>query len=565
MNLCASRHRYLGLIIYLLLHSGISCGQRLPDAGALQQQLERDNSQPLPAVVKPLLTPSKPLAPAQGEATIIVKAFVFKGKDTLPHKALQASVQGYLNRPLTIAELKNVAAIAAEFYRQRGWLVRAFLPRQDVTEGTVTIEIVAAQFVGAKVDMPPQNVSAERLEKTVAAAISPDQPLLIGMERGLRIADDLPGVNVSGRLQPGQNEGETEMALSTTPEPLWNGVATLDNAGERGTGDTRINALGALNSPLHAGDQLFANAVHSEGLNYGFIDYSVPVGYSGLRAGINASALNYDLIGDDFASLDAYGTSNTMGISTSYPLLRASEQNLYISGGVDKKYYDNHANGETSSDYEIDSYFMSISGNRLDNLGAGGVINGSLRITRGDLDLSGSPTQSADALTTLSNGTYTKLNYSIDRLQSLSSSLILSAAFSGQLASKNLDSYEKFYLGGAYGVRAYPNSEGGGTEGQLLTIELRKQLPHSFQLTGFYDWGRVTINKFNDFAGNAKPNTYELQGVGLNLSWSNRTGAELNAGWARRIDDNPNAADNGDDQDGSYQLNRFWLSASQAF
>jgi hypothetical protein len=66
---------------------------------------------------------------------------------------------------------------------------------------------------------------------------------------------------------------------------------------------------------------------------------------------------------------------------------------------------------------------------------------------------------------------------------------------SGQTASKNLDSSEKFSLGGINGVRAYPQGEASGDEGYRGTVELRHNVMPNVQATVFYDWGKVTINR----------------------------------------------------------------------
>jgi len=130
------------------------------------------------------------------------------------------------------------------------------------------------------------------------------------------------------------------------------------------------------------------------------------------------------------------------------------------------------------------------------------------------------------------------------------------------LASKNLDSSEKFYLGGAGGVRAYPTNEGGGSEGHMLRLELRKRLPGNLALTGFYDWGAVTVNKDNAITGAASLNHYALQGAGLSLAWATNFGLNLSAMLAHRIGDNPNPTSTGADQDGTLKGNRIWLQAS---
>jgi hemolysin activation/secretion protein len=142
-------------------------------------------------------------------------------------------------------------------------------------------------------------------------------------------------------------------------------------------------------------------------------------------------------------------------------------------------------------------------------------------------------------------------------------------AASGQFASKNLDSSEKFFLGGPYGVRAYPNNEGSGSEGKMLNIELRYQIAEQFNVAAFYDWGQITQNKRNLTGDEGNPlsalNSFNLSGYGLQLSWRGGIPASINFIWARRLGTNPNPTASGADQDGSNSPNRFWLTASIPF
>ena len=101
---------------------------------------------------------------------------------------------------------------------------------------------------------------------------------------------------------------------------------------------------------------------------------------------------------------------------------------------------------------------------------------------------------------------YRKTSASLLYLQALSRDWTVYASVLGQRASKNLDSSEKFSLGGAQGVRAYPVGEAAGDEGALATLELRYALPQWLgatpQLVLFADSGRVRINKNPFAAGN---------------------------------------------------------------
>jgi hemolysin activation/secretion protein len=167
--------------------------------------------------------------------------------------------------------------------------------------------------------------------------------------------------------------------------------------------------------------------------------------------------------------------------------------------------------------------------------------------------------------TTQSEGQYAKLRYGLSRQQNLPANFSLYANLRGQIASKNLDSSERFYLGGPYGVRAYPNNEGGGTQGNLFSFELRYNLMPELQFAAFYDVGNVQVNKFNDHPAAASPNTGTLQGAGLSASWSGPYNIIVNATWAIRMGGNPFTDDPSQNQDGSSSSNRFWLNASIGF
>ena len=160
----------------------------------------------------------------------------------------------------------------------------------------------------------------------------------------------------------------------------------------------------------------------------------------------------------------------------------------------DDKKFDNTSGGSTTV-YGIKVYNASINANFVDSWEGGGVTNTSLGVTSGD--------KSTDSR-------YTKLNLGLSRLQSMTETLSVYVAMSAQTANKNLDSSEKMYLGGATGVRAYPASEAGGSEGNTLTMELRQRVNNNLMLTGFYDYGRVKVNRDNNTSSPANPSNWRV-------------------------------------------------------
>jgi hemolysin activation/secretion protein len=114
-------------------------------------------------------------------------------------------------------------------------------------------------------------------------------------------------------------------------------------------------------------------------------------------------------------------------------------------------------------------------------------------------------------------------------------------------------------------VRAYPASEAGGARGQIINLELRAQLPAELRGVAFYDWGHVTINVDNSFAGAPKLNEATLQGAGLSLGWTGPGALDLKLTLARRLGNNPLANPAGLDQDGTLKRTRVWLQAGLPF
>jgi len=555
----------LGFVAIALAAGNTVYAQTAPDAGALQRQIEQEQRKTLPDKAAPQFE----LPPAMTSVStekVTVNQFRFAGNTLLTDELLRKATHEFANHPIDFAGLQNAARAVAVAYRNAGWVVRTYLPQQDITGGTVTIQVVEAKFGVTQVEGKPGHISAERLEHLVASSQASGAAVnAASLDRALLLIDDLPGVSATGHLAEGKNVRETDLVLTVTDAPLVTSNLYVDNSGARFTGVARGILNVSLNSPFHFGDRGDVQLLHSEGADYMHVGYSVPVFNHGWRVGINASHFSYKIVADEFKPLDAHGDSNAFGLETSYPLIRARLHNLYVSFAADQKSFNNKSLGATTTDYKIQTATLGLSGNVFDEFAGGGASTATLSVVAGKVNLDGSPNQEIDALTTKTAGSYNKVQLSITRLQTVTDRFSVYGSLTEQIASKNLDSSEKLYLGGANGVRAYPANEAGGSEGWLFNFEGRVRLPAKFNFTAFYDHGSVKVNKDNDIIGAANPNTSALKGVGVSLNWRADFGLSLKATVAHRIGSNPNATVAGTDQDGSLIKNRFWIQAALPF
>ena len=536
-----------------------SLAQTIPDAGVLQQQqqqLEQERERTFPTEVPPDATPA-PQQPTESAVTVLVKTFQFSGNTQYTDEQLQTVVVPYVNQHLNLAALRKATAAVSEYYREAGWVVRAYLPKQDITDGTVTINIQEATFGGAVLSgEPPTHVAIEDISDLLNTQLTSQQRLNTkSLDRGLLLADDLPGVSVTGALQAGEREGETSVHYTATDDPRLHGELGINNGGNRGTGMAQGYATAYINSPFKLGDQLTASTIISSGSEYGRLRYTTPIGHDGWRVGGSASLLSYRLIAPEFSALNGKGHASTVGLEAFYPLIRARTYNLQGLLNYDYRQFENRALSTRQSDYHINEGTIGLTGNWFETLtGLHGANFGSLTWILGTLD------QGKHQAAENSNreGFFTKFRLYISRQQELLSWLSLQGTFTGQKAFETLDSAEKFYLGGPNSIRAYPVNEASGSSGVATNLELRAQLPHGFDITGFYDVGRV-YNKRNA-GGNST-----LKGGGLSVAWASWFGLSLDVTWSHRLGDNPNPIATGKDQDGSQILDRFWLSAIYSF
>lgn len=540
--------------------------QTLPDAGTLRQQIEKDQGERFRSKLPPKRAASPPVMSAPvGAVVTTVKAFRFEGNTLLSAKQLSGVLAEYLNRPLGFNQLQAAAAVVANVYQESGWIVRAYLPRQDVTDGVVTIQIVEAVFGSALIE-GGSLVGPAQISSIVDAHQKKGDLLSAGsIERALLIADDLPGINVVGGFNEGKVEGETDLIVRVTDEPRATGDVTVDNTGLRAMGREKYAASANINSPLGLGDLLTGSLISTRGSGYGRVGYSMPLGANGWRVGANVSKLSYKLVAPELIALESKGRSNSTGLDLSYPVLRSKLRNINFSLNYDHKTFDNESLGATTSSYEVKVLGIGLNGSFTDTFGGGGSSSASVTVSDGSVNLNGSPNQATDAITTSTGGHYRKLRYSLGRQQVLNNDWSLSFSLSGQFANKNMDSSEKFFLGGSGGVRAYPTNEGGGSVGHLSSVELRWRVAEGVTATSFFDWGRITINKKNDYSGASALNEYILKGAGASLGWQANEVIALKAVYAHRIGDNPNPTTSGYDQDGSLQLNRYWLTFNLRF
>ncbi len=541
--------------------------QQQPDAGSLLRELQRPMPAPRPEAVEPVH--SEPATQAvQGEGVAVqVSAFQITGAKLVPEAELLAAVAGFTNRSLSFADLQKAADAVAQVYRSKGYLVRAYLPEQTLSQGgTVQIAVLEGSLAELRLDVPQG--AATRLKETTArrfvlARQSLGEPIRIDeLQRGINLLNDLPGVSADLLLEPAATEGASRAVVRVQDKPLVSALAMVDNTGVRSTGEWRLLLSGALDNPLGIGDQLTAMGLKSEGTDYLRVGYALPLGGDGLRGSVAASHLGYgyDVTGSHFA-----GAATIYEAALNYPIRRGNDWNLNARAGVDDKQFVNKVAGLELNDKHAQVAHVGLDFDRVDAWLGGGFLQGALTYGVGRLSLDGNAVDaSVDRTGAQRSGRFDKWTWNLARLQRLSGRQSLWLSASGQEADKNLDAAEKFGIGGMGAVRAYPSGETSGDRGWLMTAEWRYQLNEALQATVFYDEGHVKRDR-TVFLGTESPNHVTLSGAGVGMNWQAGHGISVRGNVAWRTGRNPVADLQGRDSDGVKRNPRVWVSLVKSF
>ena len=555
----------------------------VPDAGALQQNLEKQLPAPSPLQLPaPSRAPAPQTeAPKPGEATVTVSSFDLEGVKLVTEDELQSILKPWLGKPITFTDLQKACDAIEEYYRSKGYMVEAIIPPQKVKDGVLLINVTEARLGHVHVETPegesrfgPQRAAEYLLEANPLG----EELDVEAIRRAIIILNETPGVSATSTLEEGKHEGETDVRVTLMDTPMFAGRIEGNNYGSRTTGSQQGGFSAQANNPSGYGDQATLNGIFSEGSRYAQAGYNFPLAPNGLRAGVYGTYLNYQNIGE-FEQNGGYGSAWMTGINLAYPLVRLQETNVNILLNYDFKSYlnENTATQSTISDYQINDLTVGMSGNHYDGFFGGGVSSAQINLTYGNLDISdnsqpgyNSYVNSAAGLTRYTPTNFFKMLVSFTRNQVLikdETNLIFSLL--GQVASGNMNSAEQFYLGGPFGIRSYPIAQGNGSQGALGTIEIQQQLPGHFVGSTFFNAGAVQqyVTTYPGWQGMTHANnTYYLADTGMGLKWFYE-GLSVAGMVAWKVGPNPLYSYTGQpvNIDNTTTDPRFWISGSYYF
>jgi len=165
-------------------------------------------------------------------------------------------------RGITLGMIETVADKITNFYRERGFiLAKAYIPKQEVREGIVTLTLLLGMLGEAEVknnDMYNADYLKSTFDDLLTLPVKNSS-----IDEKLYLINDFPGLYVTGFFEPGAQVGDTKLNINVVSERRFDFNVRADNHGTKETGENRYYAEALVNNLLGFSDLLHVGTLHT--------------------------------------------------------------------------------------------------------------------------------------------------------------------------------------------------------------------------------------------------------------------------------------------------------------
>ncbi|EAJ5470517.1 ShlB/FhaC/HecB family hemolysin secretion/activation protein, partial [Campylobacter jejuni] len=438
----------------------------------------------------------------------------------LDEQVLQEALNDYKKESISVQDLQDIANIISYYVQVSGYpAATAYIPQQELKDQiqiNITLGVLGKYVV--------QNNSSVR-DYAIESKLPNHKGEIITtklVEDAVYKVNEMYGIQTLASLKAGDNPGETDVVIETTPSDSFVSVLFYgDNYGIKESGRYRDGASMSFNNIAHQGDSLNAYLQRSDEAQTNYsISYTTFLG--NLKITPSYSKRNYAL-GGAYKNANFIGTSENLGIDLKYPLWITTYNSFYLTSSYYHKKLSNSRLNIMTIDKSSDTISFSIEGvyNGISN----DSFSYSANVSYGNVKDGGTTILGMSSKTDGDGfGKFAKLNVNLNNAYFFNDTFthLFSLNYQQVVNGATLDSSETISLGDPYGVRAYNNGDGEGDNAVVASFGLRMATPlKDFYITPFYDIGYSWYE--NDSKLYRASETNYMDAYGLQLLY-NKTG-----------------------------------------
>ncbi len=296
--------------------------------------------------------------------SIQINELIIANSTKLGHDFLLNITEKYSNSLLTPEGARNVLREITNEYVRLGYITcRAYLPPQDISGGSLRVEIIEGSLTSFNQDPNHNPVSPyTAFPNTLGEVVN-----LRDIEQGFEQINRLSSNQATMDIRPGKNSGTSEIFIKNGSLKRWHISTELNNYGLENTGELQSfttfsydNLLGLndLFSFTHGFDPTLSSDGDFNQLS-SFV-LSIPYGYWTFQAGVNLSRYQNDQVND---LIEIESSGRTEGFTLNADRLFYRDQNRKLTFHTNLKY-------STTRNF-INGNLLTISSRQTSSIGLG--------------------------------------------------------------------------------------------------------------------------------------------------------------------------------------------------
>jgi hemolysin activation/secretion protein len=307
-------------------------GRPSPELPPVQPSVPPPSSLTLPAP-----TPPEAAAPLREGPRFILRDVNVTGNTVLDEASIRGVVEPYLGKPVTTGDLEEIRRQFTLLYINNGYINSgAIIPDQNVANGIVTFRFVEGQVTDIDVTGTEHFDPEYFRSRLVRGTEPPFNVEKLGREQQILLQNPLVR-RLNLELLPGLEPGEARLHADVLEGNRYSLSAQIANDQSPTVGAVRGQLQGSVGNILGFGDVLTAQYGRSQGLNDGFVGYSVPIASDDTRVSVRHDRNGVVVVTPGLSPLNVTSSFSSVGVGLSRPMYRTPEQTFTLGASLERR------------------------------------------------------------------------------------------------------------------------------------------------------------------------------------------------------------------------------------
>jgi len=259
------------------------------------------------------------------------------GNTVLDETAIRGVVDPYPGKPVSTADLEEIRRQLTLLYVNRGYINSGVLiPDQNVVNGVVAFRVVEGRVSDIEVT-GTDHFDPEYFRSRLARGTEPPFNVEnLGREQQILLQNPLVK-RLNLELLPGLEPGEARLHADVLEGSRYSLNAQIADDQSPTVGAVRGQLQGSFANILGYGDILAAQYGRSQGLNDGYVVYSLPIASDDTRLSLRYDKNGVVVITPELNPLNATSSFSSVGVGLSRPMYRTPEQTFTLGVSFERR------------------------------------------------------------------------------------------------------------------------------------------------------------------------------------------------------------------------------------